>query len=232
MSQLSIDDVIREAMKEGKFDNLEGKGKPLKLNPQDDLGRLALRMVKEAGFAPEWVELAKQIEAGMHRCQKIQEDYAVRRDRQLRSLEATQAEPQPQGSGRGWLRRKVRSSSSRADMIAEFNRDWERTLAAYCAELHKVNTMIDRFNHTVPVRGREKAKLAVRELAAEFVARFPKLSPLTEGARSLQFAEGTVDESLLQPPKEESSVVGKPRGRVQAEALEKYAKMRRVRPLS
>lgn len=232
MAKLSIDDVIREAMKEGKFDNLEGRGKPLKLNPQDDLGSLAFRMVKDAGFAPEWVELAKQIEAGMQGCQKMLEDYAARRDRQLQSLEAMQAEPQPHRGGRRWLGSKRRSSSSLADMIAEFNRDWERTLAAYCAELHKVNTMIDRFNHTVPVRGREKAKLAVRELAAEFVARLPKLSPLTEGARSLQFVEGAIDERLLQPPQAEPPIVGKTRGRVQAEALEKYAKMRRIRAKS
>jgi DnaJ family protein C protein 28 len=226
MAKRSVDDIIRDAMAEGKFDNLEGKGKPLNLNPQDDLGSLALRMVKEAGFAPEWVELAKQIEAGMQGCKKMQEDYAARREKQLQSLEAMLA-PQPERK-RSWRRPATTPSPSVAEAVAQFNRDWERALAANCAELHRVNKMIDRFNRIVPMRGKQKMKVSVKEAAAEFVARFGKLSPLTDSARSLTFVEGGVDERLLQPPKEEATSMSKPRGRVQAEALEKYVKMRKL----
>ncbi len=56
---------IREAMERGEFDNLPGKGKPLKLddNPfvPEDL-RLAYHLLESNGFAPEWIELGAEIE--------------------------------------------------------------------------------------------------------------------------------------------------------------------------
>jgi len=61
---------IREAMEEGAFDHLEGKGKPLDLseNPfEDPSDRLANRLLKNNGFAPEWIEEAKEIEAESRR---------------------------------------------------------------------------------------------------------------------------------------------------------------------
>jgi hypothetical protein len=61
---------IREAMEEGAFDNLEGKGKPLDLseNPfEDPSDRMANRLLKNNGFAPTWIEEAKEIEAESRR---------------------------------------------------------------------------------------------------------------------------------------------------------------------
>jgi hypothetical protein len=57
---------IREGMEEGAFDHLEGAGKPLDLreNPfEDPLDRMAHRLLKNNGFAPAWIEEAKEIEA-------------------------------------------------------------------------------------------------------------------------------------------------------------------------
>jgi Domain of unknown function (DUF1992) len=57
---------IREAMEEGAFDHLEGTGKPLDLteNPfEDPSDRLAHRLLRNNGFAPGWIEEAKEIEA-------------------------------------------------------------------------------------------------------------------------------------------------------------------------
>jgi hypothetical protein len=48
---------IREAMQEGAFDRLEGKGEPLDLseNPYEDPSlRMAHRLLKNNGFAPAW----------------------------------------------------------------------------------------------------------------------------------------------------------------------------------
>ena len=56
---------IREAMEEGAFDHLEGKGEPLDLaeNPfEDPSERMAHRLLKNNGFAPAWIEEAKEIE--------------------------------------------------------------------------------------------------------------------------------------------------------------------------
>jgi hypothetical protein len=61
---------IREAMDDGAFDHLEGKGKPLDLseNPYEDAGlRMAHRLLKNNGFAPIWIEEAKEIDAEYRR---------------------------------------------------------------------------------------------------------------------------------------------------------------------
>jgi hypothetical protein len=59
-----MEQVIREAQARGDFDDLPGKGKPLNLNDPDPYGGLEAQMygyLKSAGFAPEWVELRRQI---------------------------------------------------------------------------------------------------------------------------------------------------------------------------
>jgi len=51
-------------MEEGQFENLPGKGKPLKLdtNPHADPAEDTLyRILSKNGCAPEWVELNKEI---------------------------------------------------------------------------------------------------------------------------------------------------------------------------
>jgi Domain of unknown function (DUF1992) len=61
---------IREAMEEGAFDHLEGKGEPLDLeeDPFEDASlRMAHRLLRNNGFAPEWIEEAKEIEAESRR---------------------------------------------------------------------------------------------------------------------------------------------------------------------
>ena len=56
---------IREAMAEGAFDNLRGQGRPLNLeeNPYEDPSlRMAHRLLRNNGFAPPWVEEAKDLQ--------------------------------------------------------------------------------------------------------------------------------------------------------------------------
>jgi hypothetical protein len=55
---------ILEAIEDGKFDNLPGKGKPIVLD--DDLSiplhiRMANKVLKNAGVVPEWVQFRKDI---------------------------------------------------------------------------------------------------------------------------------------------------------------------------
>jgi hypothetical protein len=60
-----VDEAIREARKRGEFDKLTGEGKPLDLtaNPHGADWEMAHRILKNAGFAPEWIELDKAIRA-------------------------------------------------------------------------------------------------------------------------------------------------------------------------
>ncbi len=60
----SIDEIIREAMQRGEFDNLPKTGQPLNLddyfNTPEDL-RLAYSLLKNANFLPEEAALLKEI---------------------------------------------------------------------------------------------------------------------------------------------------------------------------
>jgi DnaJ homolog subfamily C member 28 len=61
-----IDKKIREAMEAGEFDNLAGTGQPIDLseNPYEDPDwRTAHRLLRNAGFAPSWIEERKDIDA-------------------------------------------------------------------------------------------------------------------------------------------------------------------------
>lgn len=64
------DRKIREAMEEGAFDNLRGAGRPLNLEEDaaiDPSLRMAYRVLKNSGFAPDWIEEAKDIDAEVAR---------------------------------------------------------------------------------------------------------------------------------------------------------------------
>jgi DnaJ family protein C protein 28 len=68
-----IDQKIREAIEQGEFDNLAGKGKPIDLseNPFEDPDwRTAHRLLRNAGFAPAWIEERKDIEAELEAARK------------------------------------------------------------------------------------------------------------------------------------------------------------------
>jgi DnaJ homolog subfamily C member 28 len=57
---------LREAIENGEFDDLPGKGEPLDLqeNPFEDPDlRMVHRLLRNAGFAPAWIEERKDIDA-------------------------------------------------------------------------------------------------------------------------------------------------------------------------
>ncbi|RMH07762.1 MAG: DUF1992 domain-containing protein [Armatimonadetes bacterium] len=63
--ELIADRKIEEAMQEGKFDDLPGKGKPLPLDEEwfaPPEMRPAIRLLKSAGVLPDWLERAREIE--------------------------------------------------------------------------------------------------------------------------------------------------------------------------
>ena len=60
----SIDEIIRDAMERGEFDNLPKSGKPLNLDDYFDTPedvRLAYSVLKNANFLPEEAVLLKEI---------------------------------------------------------------------------------------------------------------------------------------------------------------------------
>jgi hypothetical protein len=63
--RLIADRKIQEAMDDGAFENLSGRGQPLPLddNPFEDPSlRMAHRLLRNNGFAPAWIEEGREIE--------------------------------------------------------------------------------------------------------------------------------------------------------------------------
>ena len=67
-----VDKLIRESMERGEFEDLSGKGEPVDLseNPfADPELRTAHRLLRNAGFAPAWLEDRKDIDSTLTRAQ-------------------------------------------------------------------------------------------------------------------------------------------------------------------
>lgn len=63
-----MEDLIQESMQRGDFDNLAGYGKPIDYkdrNPLLDATTYKInKMLKDEGFAPDWIMLEKDIRLG------------------------------------------------------------------------------------------------------------------------------------------------------------------------
>lgn len=72
---------LREAIESGEFDDLPGKGEPIDLqeNPFEDPDlRVVHRLLRNAGFAPAWIEERKDIDAELESAQaKLSRAFAL-----------------------------------------------------------------------------------------------------------------------------------------------------------
>jgi DnaJ family protein C protein 28 len=70
----NIEELLRKAMADGKFDNLPGKGKPLHLddhNPHvNPEWELAYHMLKDSGYSLTWIETIHEIEKDVEAARK------------------------------------------------------------------------------------------------------------------------------------------------------------------
>ena len=91
MPDRSIEEVIRRAIQEGKFDDLPGKGKPLELdqNPHvDPEWRAAHQILKSGGFTLPWIERLRQIEVDLETARaKIAQVWAWRQETLVKNSE-------------------------------------------------------------------------------------------------------------------------------------------------
>jgi hypothetical protein len=63
----AVDKQIREAEERGEFDNLPGRGKPLRLEQWDAEWGLAFHVLKQAGETLPWIALGQEIDAARER---------------------------------------------------------------------------------------------------------------------------------------------------------------------
>jgi len=122
-----IDKKIREAMEQGEFDDLSGKGEPIDLseNPYEDPEwRQAHRMLRNAGFAPAWIEERKDIEA------------------EVQAARITLA--------RVWL---VRQNARGTEHFPSAETRWRHALEEFRAQAEGINRRINTWNLKTPAAG-------------------------------------------------------------------------------
>jgi DnaJ homolog subfamily C member 28 len=148
-----IEEQIRQAIERGDFDNLRGKGKPLNLGddsfvPEDM--RLAYKLMKDAGVAPEWIEQNKEIRAELQ---------------QLKTLLDNQSR---------WQRDNlVRANRlSPYEMIKERERiieKRERTIRIFRERATTLNKAIDTFNLKAPSMELHHTRVRIEEQVKKFL---------------------------------------------------------------
>jgi len=134
-----IDQKIREGMEQGEFDNLSGKGEPIDLseNPFEDPDwRMAHRMLRNAGFAPAWIEERKDIDAELEAARiHLSRVWTV-----LQNARGTQHE---------------RGARAR----------WEKALSSFQQQVGELNRRISAWNLKAPAPGFHRKRIdAQREI--------------------------------------------------------------------
>jgi DnaJ family protein C protein 28 len=132
--QRIVEEQLRKAREEGKFDNLRGHGQPLNLdeNPfEDPAWQLANDMLKKNGFRPEWLE----------------EDVAIRAELD----EARQALVR----SRDWRAAEVQAFGERRNAAAIEQRvmvdnEWRLSQDRFRAKLRAINKAIFNYNLKAP----------------------------------------------------------------------------------
>ena len=121
----SIDELIRKAMEEGKFNDLPGKGKPLAWdhNPHEDPEwGLAYHVLRSGGFTLPWIETR----------QSIENDLVEARQALLRS----------------WQWRET--ARQRNQPFAEVEAEWRRAVQTFRETLLSLNQRIREYNLQAP----------------------------------------------------------------------------------
>ncbi len=135
-----IDQKIREAMERGEFDNLSGKGEPIDLseNPYEDPDwRTAHRLLRNAGFAPSWIEESKDIDA---------------------ELEVART-----NLARVWI---VLQNARGIEFEKSAEARWGKSLKAFRAQAAQLNRRIAAWNLTIPAAGLQRKMIdGEREIA-------------------------------------------------------------------
>src|SRR5262250_3018461 len=109
-----VDKLIRESMERGEFNDLPGSGQPIDLaeNPFEDPDlRTAHRLLRNAGFAPAWIEERKDIDAGL----RLARDVLLRASR-LYSQEGKLAESPQWNRAVAEFREKVAELNQRIQL--------------------------------------------------------------------------------------------------------------------
>ena len=136
---INVNHLIKEAMAQGDFNDLPGKGKPLNLVDNPFIPRevrMMNQMLKDNGCAPRWIELDKAIRAEDEQVDKLLANIKGQRER---------------------LTALIRRRPLKHDAIRRsFEIERTRALETYTSQLKTLNIRIQRFNLMVPGQNRQQ----------------------------------------------------------------------------
>lgn len=245
----AVDEIINRAQKEGKFEDLRGKGKPLVIDTSPDAVIKGILKEANVSVAPEWITLAREIDQLFEQEQQLLQTYAAAAEAEQETLlggggplaAALTAPEQPatnKARRPGWptlvapFSRKQTSAPVQKlqddQALVGFQHRWDQTLERYAALLHDLNRKIRRFNQIVPLAHRQRAPLPVRERLDAFTDRFPCLARSAD--ETVDPERGQVPASLLSPPPEAEGGVTRKRDVLQAAALQRMRRGDRKPP--
>ena len=186
---------IRAAQEEGLFDDLPGRGQPLALddNPLAGDMQAGFRLLKNAGFVPEWIELDKEIRAELDALRELREG-AARRVAELGA--AGGDEPSRTREGKrsllDWIGALSRTSrrpdgSSRRARVRVATAERERARAAYLDRAARLTERITLFNAVRPrdLWWLERALPTAKKHASDFDGACPPVDDRGEPANRL-----------------------------------------------
>lgn len=131
--QKSIDIQIEEAQRSGKFDNLPGKGKPLKLNEnpfQDPALDAAYTLLKDNDFTLPWIAEGKEIDESLANARlALARSWALYQRDQV-------------GQHAAWAKS-----------------EWARAESAFREQITAINKKISNYNVAIPNHRFEKFKI-------------------------------------------------------------------------
>lgn len=128
-----VDELIRIAIEEGKFNNLPGEGKPLHLdeNPwQDPEWWMAYHVLQANGFTLPWIEQRQSIEKDLETAR-----------RQLYQA---------------WQQRKTSESGA-------LEQAWQRALQVFEKQIEAINRQIRDYNLSVPLDRFQKRLVLIKQ---------------------------------------------------------------------
>jgi len=144
-----IEERIQEAMERGEFDNLPGKGRPLRLerNPFAGDWELAYHVMKNAGYAPEWIERDREVRQELAELRAILTNHVA------------------------WHREAVAGLATARDPLARWNeitRAREQVIARYRERATALNKKIDVLNLMVPTPRLQRPRVRIEEEIRRF----------------------------------------------------------------
>jgi hypothetical protein len=158
-----VEQLIRQAQDQGKFNDLANQGQPIKLeaeNPYlDPDWRMAYKVAQDGGYVPTWIELDKEVEAEISKVNRTREDH------------------------RRWIARRlddIKNGPTRnfVSDLRSLRQTHQRFLETHRKHLVQLNKKIDEFNAHCPVSNLAKAKVFVDTTIEAFDRTCPAIPEL------------------------------------------------------